>query len=200
MEVVRVTRYDETYDRLVCDAGVAQEINEYFTFMVPGAKFMPAYKSKFWDGKVRIYKMLQGLLYCGLRSKLEVFCRERNYLIEYDFDTTHREFSLVEAEEFSKSLGLTLAPRDYQLKAFASGVREGRVLFLSPTASGKSLIIYLLTKYYNTKTLIVVPTISLVHQMVSDFENYAGKREDAHKIHGGQDKDAGSKIIVTTWT
>ena len=167
--------------------------------MVPGAKFMPAYKNKVWDGKIRIFNMLHALLYCGLRPKLEEFCRERSYLIEYDFDTTHREFSLVEGEEFARGLGLTLSPRDYQMKAFVSGVREGRVLFLSPTASGKSLIIYLLTKYYNRKTLVVVPTVSLVHQMVSDFESYSGKREDAHKIHAGQDRDSDSKIVVTTW-
>ena len=174
-------------------------MNEYFTFTVPGAKFMPAVRNKVWDGKFRIYKMVHGLLYCGLRSKLEVFCRERDYLIEYDFDTTHTEFSLVEGQEFVKSLGLTLEPRDYQMKAFVSGVREGRVLFLSPTASGKSLIIYLLTKYYAKKTLVVVPTVSLVHQMVSDFESYAGKRENAHKIHSGQERDSASEIIVTTW-
>ena len=169
MDAVRVTRFNETYDKIDCDPGIAQEINLYFTFDVPGAKFTPAYKNKVWDGKIRVYKMLQSLLYCGLRQKLEIFCRERNYIIEYDFDTTHRLFSALEGEEFVNSLGLTLTPREYQMKSFVSGIREGRVLFLSPTASGKSLIIYLLTKYYNKKTLIVVPTVSLVHQMVSDF-------------------------------
>ena len=199
MDVVRVARHDETYDKIICDPGVAQEISDYFTFVVPGAKFMPAYKNKVWDGKIRIFHILHALLYCGLRPKLEEFCRERNYLIEYDFDTTHREFSLVEGEEFAKGLGLTLSPRDYQMKAFVSGVREGRVLFLSPTASGKSLIIYLLTRYYKKKTLVVVPTVSLVHQMVSDFESYSGKKEDAHKIHSGQERDSDSRIVVTTW-
>jgi superfamily II DNA or RNA helicase len=199
MDVIRVTRFNETYDKLDCDPGIAQEINLYFTFDVPGAKFTPSYRNKIWDGKIRVYKMLQSLLYCGLRHKLEVFCRERNYIIEYDFDTTHREFSAIEGDKFVNDLGLTLTPRDYQMKSFVSGVREGRVLFLSPTASGKSLIIYLLTKYYNKKTLIVVPTISLVHQMVSDFENYSGKTENAHKIHGGKERDSDSQIICTTW-
>lgn len=199
MDIVRVSRFNETYDRIYCDAGVGQEINDYFTFDVAGAKFMPAVKNKIWDGKIRIYKMLQGLLYCGLRSKLEVFCRERDYLIEYDFDTAHTEFSAVEAEAYVKSMNLTLEPRDYQMKAFISGVREGRSLFLSPTASGKSLIIYLLSKFYNKRTLIVVPTISLVHQMASDFDGYAGFKEDVHKIHGGQGNVIDSNIVVSTW-
>lgn len=199
MDAVRVTRFNETYDKIDCDPGIAQEINLYFTFDVPGAKFTPAYKNKVWDGKIRVYKMLQSLLYCGLREKLEIFCRERNYIIEYDFDTTHKLFSALEGEEFVNSLGLTLTPREYQMKSFVSGIREGRVLFLSPTASGKSLIIYLLTKYYNKKTLIVVPTVSLVHQMVSDFETYSGKTENAHKIHGGKERESDSLIICTTW-
>lgn len=199
MDVVKVSRFSETYDRIVCDPGISQEINGYFTFDVPGAKFMPAVRNKVWDGKVRIYKMMHGLLYCGLRNRLEVFCRERNYLIEYDFDTSHTEFSLIEAEEFVKNLNLTLQPRDYQMEAFVSGVREGRSLFLSPTASGKSLIIYLLAKFYNKRTLIVVPTISLVHQMASDFDNYAGKKEDVHKIHAGQSNIIDSNIVVSTW-
>lgn len=143
--------------------------------------------------------MIHGLLYCGLRTRLEKFCRERNYLIEYDFDTSHTEFSLVEGEEFVKTLGLTLQPRDYQMKAFVAGVREGRALFLSPTASGKSLIIYLMQRYYNARTLVVVPTISLVHQMTSDFESYSGVKEDVHKIHGGQTSDTDARIVVTTW-
>lgn len=160
---------------------------------------MPAVRNKVWDGKFRIYKMVQGLLYCGLRSKLEEFCRERNYLIEYDFDTSHTEFSLVEGEEFVKKLGLTMQPRDYQMKAFVAGVREGRALFLSPTASGKSLIIYLMQKYYDARTLVVVPTVSLVHQMTSDFESYSGNKEDVHKIHGGQTTVTDERVVVTTW-
>jgi superfamily II DNA or RNA helicase len=199
VDVVRVTRFSETYDRIVCDPGVGQEINNYFTFEVPGAKFMPAVRNKVWDGKIRIYKMVHGLLYCGLRSRLEVFCRERDYLIEYDFDTSHTEFSAAEGDKFVKTLNLTMEPRDYQMKAFVAGVREGRALFLSPTASGKSLIIYLMQRYYNARTLVVVPTISLVHQMTSDFESYSGKKEDVHKIHGGQSSATNSRVVVTTW-
>jgi superfamily II DNA or RNA helicase len=199
VDVVRVTRFNDTYDRIVCDPGVGQEINNYFTFEVPNAKFTPAYRNKVWDGKIRIYKAMHGLLYCGLRTRLENFCRERNYLIEYDFNTSHTEYSAVEGNAFVEKLNLTMQPRDYQMKAFVDGIREGRALFLSPTASGKSLIIYLMQRYYNVRTLVVVPTISLVHQMTSDFESYSGKKEDVHKIHGGQSNESNSRVIVTTW-
>ena len=38
--------------------------------------------------------------------------------------------------------------RDYQFDAFVECVRNRRILLLSPTASGKSLIIYALIRYY----------------------------------------------------
>ena len=34
------------------DPGLAAEISDYFSFYVPGYKWMPAYKNKVWDGKI----------------------------------------------------------------------------------------------------------------------------------------------------
>ena len=66
------------------------------------------------------------------------------------------------------------------MEAFRTAVQYGRQLLLSPTASGKSLIIYLLARYYNKKTIIIVPTTSLVEQMAKDFQDY-GYEEDIVK-------------------
>ena len=73
-----------------------------------------------------------------------------------------------------KSKGKTLQIRDYQMDAFSHAVRNNRSpLLLSPTASGKSLIIYLLSRWYESeRVLILVPTTSLVEQMYSDFVDY----------------------------
>ena len=69
---------------------------------------------------------------------------------------------------------------------------------LSPTASGKSLIIYLLAAYLNKKTLIVVPTISLVQQMAGDFKSY-GYQGDPHMITAGVEKETDNPITISTW-
>ena len=37
------------------DSGIAAEISDYFSFYVPGYRFMPAYKNKVWDGKIRMF-------------------------------------------------------------------------------------------------------------------------------------------------
>ena len=72
-----------------------------------------------------------------------------------------------------KSRGTPIHPRDYQVNAVDFAIRKHRALLLSPTASGKSLIIYILVRYYelllksqdNDRILILVPTTSLVEQM-----------------------------------
>jgi len=151
LETVRVEKYDDVYIKVYCESGTAFEMSEFFTFDVPGAKYMPAYRNKVWDGKVRLYNPMSQTLYYGLLPYVERFCRERQYEIEYLSDFSHEEFSAVEAKEFIDTLGLTLEPRDYQVKAFVHAVRNRRTLLLSPTASGKSLIIYLLTRYYDAR-------------------------------------------------
>jgi len=202
MEVLTIEKKNDVYMKVNCDPGVAMELSDYFTFMVPGAKHMHLYKIKKWDGKIRLFQAMSRQTYCGLLQHVIQFAKERNYTIEYadsrDFDDT--EFSIVEAKEFARDIQLKLEPRDYQLEAFVYAVRKRRALLLSPTASGKSLVIYLLSQMYrNEKVLIIVPTTSLVHQMTSDFISYGGSAEDIHKIYAGQDKNSECPFIITTW-
>ena len=75
-----------------------------------------------------------------------------------------------------------------------------KALLLSPTASGKSLIIYILIRYLNLKTLILVPTISLVSQMYNDFRQYGfDVANNCHTVFAGRDKGSELPIIISTW-
>jgi superfamily II DNA or RNA helicase len=197
---VTITKIDEAYVRLDCDLGTLQEISDAFTFKVPGAEFMPAYKSRYWDGKIRLVNTVTRSIYAGLYAYIRRFCEERGYEVVDGSDFSQREFSAKEAVDFIKGLGLTegIMPRDYQVKAFIHAVRNTRCMLLSPTASGKSLIIYMLMRYYNAKTLIVVPTVSLVHQLAGDFKSY-GYGDDVHKVFSGQERDTEAQVTVTTW-
>lgn len=199
-EIVQVEKHDEVYVKIKAEPGIMMEMSEFFTFSVPGAKFMPAYRSKFWDGKVRLLNVMNGLLYAGLLSYVEDFCQKREYEIEYLSDFSTKEFSLKEAKEFITKLKPTLEPRDYQIDAFMHAVRESRSLLLSPTASGKSFIIYLLVRYYAKRTLIIVPTTSLVSQLASDFADYGFQSDRfVHRVFAGQDKGTEKPITITTW-
>jgi len=132
VETIKVEKVNEVYLKVYCEAGTAAEISEYFTFEVPGAKFMPAYRNRMWDGKIRLFNQLTRTLYCGLIHHLERFCKERDYELEQPDDFYADEFSLKEAQEFVKELNPTMEPRDYQMDAFVYAVRNRRAVMLSP--------------------------------------------------------------------
>jgi len=202
MDVIEISRFDETYNKITCEPGVGFELNEFFTFEVPGAKFMPAVRNKVWDGKIRLYNVMTGLLYGGLNAYVKEFADKRNYTLVYTSDFSADEFSLKEANDFVDSLNIPkkYERRDYQIDAFTYAVRNRRALMLSPTASGKSFIIYLITRYYNARTLIIVPTTSLVSQLASDFSDYGFVSDDfVHRIYAGQDKRTDKPITISTW-
>jgi superfamily II DNA or RNA helicase len=199
--MITVHKVNEVYNQLqVDDVGIAHELASFFTFKVPGYQFMPAYRNKVWDGNIRLYNPMNQMLYSGLMHYVESFCKERQYSIQYSYDNSAKIFSIVEAKDYLDNQKLTLVPRDYQIEAFIDAVRYKRALFVSPTASGKSFIIYMILRYYLSPTLIIVPTTTLVHQMFSDFQSYGFKSEKyCHKIFSGQDKNTDKPIVITTW-
>mgnify|MGYP003111118155 FL=1 len=94
-------------------------------------------------------------------------------------------------------------PRDYQIEGVYDALKHNRKLLISPTASGKSLMIYSIVRYYVEKKqsiLIVVPTTSLVEQMYKDFEDYGWDVGSfCHKIYAGKERETNSQVIITTW-
>ena len=197
-ETVRVEKLDEVFMRVHCDDGLARDLYDFFSFTVPGAKFMPSYKNRYWDGKVRLFSIKTNKIYIGLLPYVDEFCRERGFNFEGIQDVIgEKQRATEELHQFIEELNLPFSPRDYQMEAFRTAVQYGRQLLLSPTASGKSLIIYLLARYYNKKTIIIVPTTSLVEQMAKDFIDY-GYNEEICKIYSGQPV-FDSAITITTW-
>lgn len=202
-DVLRIQKLNDVHLRVVCDSGIAQEISEYFTFNIPGARFSPAFKNKMWDGKIRLFHLLRGTLYVGLYNELRRFAEERGYQIQHDdlSDFGEDVYPDAAAREFIETLELPHEVRDYQFEAFVHCVRRNRALLLSPTASGKSLIIYMLATYFiSHKVLLIVPNVSLVHQMAHDFLSYGCPEYLIHKIYEGQRKDNfDAYITITTW-
>jgi superfamily II DNA or RNA helicase len=198
---VIISNKDEVYVHVLCDEDIAHELREHFTFHVPGYQFTPQYRAKLWDGRIRLFDLRTRIIYRGLVQYIIKFCEDREYSWSYDNEIYDQEFSVKEAQEFIKILNLPVEPRDYQLDSFIHAVRMRRTLLLSPTASGKSLIIYLITRYVNAKrTLIIVPNISLVTQLTSDFADYGlDADKHVHRIFAGQDKETDKKIVISTW-
>lgn len=200
MSVISIQKVNEVYNRIHCEGWLKKELDQFFTFKVPGYQFTPQYRSGIWNGEIHLLNMKTSLLYGGLNHYIEKFASERGYEVEYLSDFGLTSYSLNEANKFIKELGPALTPRDYQVEAFCHAVRSSRALLLSPTASGKSFIIYLIIRYFNQRTLLIVPTTSLVLQMASDFKDYGMDVEEyVHKIYSGKEKDSNKQIVVTTW-
>lgn len=202
-ELVTAKAVDAVFDQISCEPSTAQELYDHFSFMIPNARFDPRVRNKVWDGRIRLFNIMRRRLYRGLRDRVREFCRSRGYEFE-ELDGAGQEFSLVEANAFIDTLKLPerFNRRDYQVAVFAKCVRDGRALILSPTASGKSFMIYLLLRYFsNARTLLIVPRVSLVEQMLKDFIDYGGPdiSDDVHGIYSGKEKNTGQRITVSTW-
>lgn len=208
---LKIRKKNEVYLKVETEPHINVELAEYFTFEVPNAKFMPQYKKKYWDGKIRLYSPGTGELYCGLVEYLEEWCNERGYTYQFDeckfYGHPHETNQLVSPEGivgFVKSLNLPHKVRDYQYKAIYEALKYNRRLLLSPTASGKSLMIYSIIRYHvnaGRRILLIVPTTSLVEQMYKDFEDYGWMAsEHCHKIYSGREKyGITSDVVITTW-
>jgi superfamily II DNA or RNA helicase len=205
-----IKKKNEVYLTVETEPHIHKELSEYFTFEVPAAKFMPQYRSRLWDGKIRLYSPGNGEIYVGLYHHLIEYLIERGYSFTVEnnkfYGVPNDEEKFVTPESivgFIKGLGLPFKARDYQYKAIYDAIKYHRRLLLSPTGSGKSLIIYSLVRWhlqYDRNILIIVPTTSLVEQMYKDFESY-GWKADAYctKIYGGKDRYTKSPVVISTW-
>ena len=203
-DVINVEQKNAVHLVVTADPGTRQEISEYFSFKPAGYQFSPAYKNRMWDGVIRLYQPLRPVLYVGLFHRLKKFCEDRGYTLNApDHLMFGEKIPDDYGYEIAKEIDCKFQPRDYQNQYIVDALRDSRSLSLSPTSSGKSLIIYLIQQHYfrnyDHRTLIIVPTISLVHQMAGDFVDYGCDKDMIYKIQGGIDKNTDAPIVISTW-
>ena len=185
------------------------ELSDIFTFEVPGAKFMPQYRNKYWDGKIRLFNQANGEIYVGLLDKIISFCKKSDYQYEFVhsnfYGTPFEENGFISLEGVKDYMNkiTRYEPRQYQIQGVFDALKYNRKLLISPTASGKSLMIYTITRYMVDKghsVLLVVPTTSLVEQMYKDFIDYGwNSDENCHRIYAGKEKHTDKPVTITTW-
>lgn len=198
MADIRLIKLNEVFFKVIAERGIKREMSEHFSFKVPGYFHMPKYKKGIWDGSIKLLNLRTDEIYVGLLPYIKQFAEERDYSFEYDEDAVSH-VSPKAVIEFSKIEGFTKELRDYQVKAIVDCINERRAIVLSPTSSGKSLIIYTILKWYGKKTLVIVPTINLVKQMAGDFIEYGEDEDNIYTITGGIPKQSDKDIIITTW-
>jgi hypothetical protein len=218
MSIIHASQIDQAHLRITCeDSGVLQELSEFFSFLSPGYKFSPAFRNQHWDGKVRLFNLRNQSLPGGLLYHLAQFCDSRKHELILASGLTLPKLSEAESEASAAIYpatgndGKDLEVRDYQQAAIDRAVSDEKVLLVSPTGSGKSLIIYELLRWYldNTKgtskkAIVIVPTTALCHQMYKDFADYSANddtfsiEDRANIIMSGYTKEpVNSRIKLT---
>jgi superfamily II DNA or RNA helicase len=216
-----ITKKNETSLYIDCEPGIMYELADFFCFFVPGYQHMPPFKSKIWDGKIRLFDLRSSTLPVGLYKYVYEFAEARGYNVltnnsdYYSFpdaaDVVDLESitTFIEQQTQLTSKGEVINPYDYQLQAISTCLSDRRKVIISPTASGKSLIIYLAIRWFihniRKPVIIVVPTTSLVEQMYTDFGDYSefdqlfDVEKMCHRIYSGQDKKVNKPITISTW-
>ena len=206
---VVIEKKNEVFLKVNAEPHVFMELSDHFTFDVEGAKFMPQYRNKYWDGKIRLFSTSNGQIYVGLLDKIIAFCKRHDY--SYGFENNNYYGTPYEVNDGISYEGVKdymsaichHSPRKYQIEGVYDALKHNRKLLISPTASGKSLMIYTLVRYYvdkGEKILLVVPTTSLVEQMYKDFQDYGWNAESyCHLIYAGKEKTNEYPVTITTW-
>ena len=209
MPNLSIQKINEVYFRITTEPHIEHELRDKFTFQVESAKFMPQYRSRYWNGEIHLFDIRTKQIYIGLLDKIINFCDQNGYT--YNFENNkfygtpyeeNEEISYEGVKDYMNSI-CSHTPRKYQIEGVYDALKHNRKLLISPTASGKSLMIYSIVRYYvskEQKILLVVPTTSLVEQMYKDFQDYGWDAESyCHRIYSGREKSNDAPVTITTW-
>jgi superfamily II DNA or RNA helicase len=221
MTDIVISPINESFIRITCrEQFMELELSDRFSFKVANAQFDPRVKSGRWDGIKRLYNRTHKRIHKGLLLEVLKFCKKHKYT--YSLDPSLVPTSGITSDELNEIVdgfikphdkGRPIKPYDYQYQAVHHMLNSGRSICLAATSAGKSLILYLATRIYQMademqgrQMIIVVPSIMLVEQLYSDFENYStyegsnwSPRTFCQKISGKYSKQVSKPIIITTW-
>jgi len=212
--LIRLHKVNEVYLRVECSFEQALELKEFLSCYAPNFQFHPKFRQKIWNGKISFFDFRTQCLPIGLLEKFIEFSNNFGYDYEYSFpieELFDSKFSIDKLNIFFMKIfsgvkinDKLLYPRDYQIKAIQNCLYRQRGVIESPTGSGKSLDIYSIIRYIleNTeeKILLVVPSVSLVEQMFSDFFDYGWKNANNYVdiLYSGK-MITGKRVLCSTW-
>ena len=94
--MITIEKKNEVFLKVEGEQHIHKELSEHFQFEVPGAKFMPQFRKRVWDGKIRLYSPGTGEIYVGLYDYLTQYLDQKGY--EYTIKDS-KYFGLPNEEE-----------------------------------------------------------------------------------------------------
>lgn len=186
---------------------IMQQVISNYSFRPDNYMFNPKYKSGLWNGWIRpILRNGNNIQFpTGLYPEIKDYIEKHT---EIRIEQEHYSYDKAPIEINQNAIdNLPFEPYDYQLYTVKTALNNNRQLILSPTGSGKSLIIYLILQsviqHIHNKVLLLVPTVGLVTQMYNDFKSYCKDddilMDNIHCISAGKEKNADVGIYISTW-
>ena len=208
-EIIELKKIDEVYLLVSCDKSQEMELKEHFSRYAPNYRYHPKYVAKIWSGKIYFFGR-DHLLPIGLLREFLLFCNKFSYQCKFNFDVNElkEEVSNFVIDEFIAGLKQHYPSKfelmTHQYEAFKSCVRKKRGVSQIVTGGGKSFLMYNLIQYLRLqkrKILLLVPSVSLVEQMYSDFQSYGWSDISSRvtKLYSGQKPDFTKDLLISTW-
>lgn len=209
MSEIIITRLNSSFVQLDADDDVLHDINAFFAVYADGYLFNPRYKARVWDGKLRFFSINSHMLPSGLIPILEKFAKDNNHtIVKEDFNDFESEFTedafKVNVQNALANSGMTM--RDYQEEACKLALKNKFGILQCCTSSGKSMIIYnmirnMLTYKRIKRILLIVPNVSLVEQMYSDFKEYGWTdlQDSVEMLYSSKKPTFKLPVLISTW-
>jgi superfamily II DNA or RNA helicase len=197
---IQVSKLNESYIKIKCEPAIAAELSDDFTFYTPDYQFHPLVKANKWDGKIRLFDKRSYTILSGLVWRLAEWAKDKGYSTHVDYPLRH-DVTIQSVIDRVSLLNLPFEPRQDQLEILQESWSTNRGTIVSPTGSGKSLLVYLLTQAVLPRhVLIVCPTTGLVEQMFNDFKDYGFDAEnECLKVWEGVPINLDKRVIISTW-
>lgn len=210
--MLRIEKENSSFLRLeTSDEAVIRHIRDEFTFEVPNFKFTKAFKAgRSWNGKINLLQKNK-FLYSGLINVLEDFLKENDYSYINNFNINKENVSLDDLKNHISYLSLPFEVRDYQLSSVLNVLNQKNVICIIPTSGGKTATLFIILSFIikhklAKKFLLLVPTVSLIHQMKKDFISYCSFdkirnffEENIHCILDGGEKFTMKPLTISCW-
>ncbi len=198
---VRISKLDNLHIQInTKDRAYLSDVKSYFTDYVEGFRYMPRFRAGGWDGKVSMMEkgntLPFGLLFDFLR-----FHKTHYKHLELNVDDNVKNF--FTGVDIDPDYDLNIFPRPYQIECIDTCLKHRSGIIVAATASGKSCIIsYIIKSLMDNqkihKSLIIVPTVSLVTQFKNDMIEYGIDENLIGQVYS-KIKEFDRKIVISTW-
>lgn len=209
MAVINIIDVDETRVKVSAERSQMMELKDAFSFLQPGYQFSPKYKSGYWDGRISMINMRDGMVYKGLIPLIQEFCDNRKYTLNIEdsiFDGYgHYGIDHEKINQLYHNLKAPYQPHLAQLKTVEFCINNDRSIILAPTNNGKSYAIHGVVSFYaklRKKVLVIIDRTQLVNQLRNNLAvEYKGDQLFSYEtVYTTSDKKfIDSDVYFTTW-